>query len=173
MEFIACQVREYLAMLGVRSLAEAIGQAELLTQAEAAGHQKAAFLDLAPLLHVPGLPPGTARRRTRRQESQLHLALDNTLIQLADGALADGSAVRLELPVRNVNRAVGTMLGSEVTRRWGGQGLPGRHDHGRAARIGRAVTRRLPARRHHDQADRRRQRLRRQGAVRRPRNHRS
>ena len=124
MEFIACQVREYLAMLGFRSLAEAIGQAELLSQVAAAGHQKAAFLDLAPLLHVPELPPGTARRRTRRQESQLHLALDNTLIQLADGALADGSAVRLELPVRNVNRAVGTMLGSEVTRRWGGQGLP-------------------------------------------------
>ena len=124
MEFIAGQVREYLAMLGFRSLAEAVGQAELLVPVAAAGHRRAASLDLRPLLYVPELPPGAARRKTTTQESYLHLALDNTLIQLADGALADGSPVRLELPVRNVNRAVGTMLGSEVTRRWGGRGLP-------------------------------------------------
>jgi glutamate synthase (NADPH/NADH) large chain len=124
MEFIAGQVREYLSMLGFRSLAEAVGQTELLTSAAAAGHRNAAFLDLAPLLHVPSLPPGAARRRTTSQASQLHLALDNTLIQLAEGALADGSQIRLELPVRNVNRAVGTMLGYQVTRRWGGRGLP-------------------------------------------------
>jgi glutamate synthase (NADPH) large chain len=124
MEFIAGQVREYLAMLGFRSLAEAVGQAELLEPAAPAGHRNAAFLDLAPLLHVPALPPGAARRKTTSQASHLHLALDNTLIQLAEGALADGSQVRLELPVRNVNRAVGTMLGYEVTRRWGGKGLP-------------------------------------------------
>ena len=124
MEFIAGQVREYLAMLGFRSLAEAVGQAELLTSAAPAGHRNAAFLDLAPLLHVPSLPAGAARRRTTSQASQLHLALDNTLIQLAEGALADGSQIRLDLPVRNVNRAVGTMLGYQVTRRWGGRGLP-------------------------------------------------
>ncbi len=124
MEFIAGQVREYLAMLGFRSLAEAVGQAELLEPAAPAGHRNAAFLDLAPLLHVPDLPPGTARRKMTSQPSELHLALDNTLIQLAEGALAEGSQVRLELPVRNVNRAVGTMLGYEVTRRWGGKGLP-------------------------------------------------
>jgi glutamate synthase (NADPH) large chain len=124
MEFIAGQVREYLAMLGFRSLAEAVGQAELLSPVAPAGHGNAAFLDLTPLLHVPALPPGAARRKTTSQPSHLHLALDNTLIQLADGALADGSQVRLELPVRNVNRAVGTMLGYEVTRRWGGGGLP-------------------------------------------------
>jgi glutamate synthase (NADPH/NADH) large chain len=124
MEFIAGQVREYLAMLGFRSLGEAVGQAELLMPAAQAGHRNAAFLDLAPLLHVPALPAGAARRKTTSQASHLHLALDNTLIQLAEGALADGSPVRLELPVRNVNRAVGTMLGSQVTRRWGGRGLP-------------------------------------------------
>ena len=124
MEFIAGQVREYLALLGFRSLAEAVGQAELLVPVAAAGDRKAACLDLRPLLHVPALPSGAARRMTTSQESHLHLALDNTLIQLADGALADGSPVRLELPVRNVNRAVGTMLGYEVTRRWGGAGLP-------------------------------------------------
>ncbi|HEX9031961.1 MAG TPA: glutamate synthase large subunit [Streptosporangiaceae bacterium] len=124
MQFIAQEVREYLARLGFRTLAEAVGQAELLTQKAATGHQKAAFLDLAPLLHVPPLPPGAARRKTTKQESHLHLALDNTLIQLAVGALQEGSPVRLDLPVRNVNRAVGTMLGYEVTKRWGGEGLP-------------------------------------------------
>ncbi|MGN6792758.1 MAG: glutamate synthase large subunit [Streptosporangiaceae bacterium] len=124
MEFIAGQVREYLAMLGFRSLAEAVGQAELLAPAAPAGHRNAAFLDLAPLLHVPSLPSGAGRRRMTSQASHLHLALDNTLIQLAEGALADGSQIRIDLPVRNVNRAVGTMLGYQVTRRWGGQGLP-------------------------------------------------
>ena len=123
-ELIAGQVREYLAMLGFRTLAEAVGQAELLSPVAPAGDTKASFLDLAPLLHVPPLPPGAARRKTVSQESHLHLALDNTLIQLAEGALEEGNAVRLDLPVRNVNRAVGTMLGYEVTRRWGGEGLP-------------------------------------------------
>jgi glutamate synthase (NADPH) large chain len=128
MLLIAGQVREYLAMLGFRTLADAVGQAELLRprlpEASSRSHRKASFLDLAPLLHVPDLPAGAARRKTTDQRSQLHLALDNTLIQLAEGALADGSPVVLDLPVRNVNRAVGTMLGSAVTRRWGGGGLP-------------------------------------------------
>jgi glutamate synthase (NADPH) large chain len=128
MEFVAAQVREYLAKLGFRTLAEAVGQAERLTarawQPAAPARRKASFLDLAPLLHVPDLSPGTARRKTTSQVNHLHLALDNTLIQLAEGALADGSPVRLDLPVRNVNRAVGTMLGSAVTARWGGAGLP-------------------------------------------------
>jgi glutamate synthase (NADPH/NADH) large chain len=128
MLFVAAQVREYLAKLGFRTLAEAVGQVELL-KARVLGHgtwagRKASFLDLAPLLHVPELPPGAARRKTTSQANHLHLALDNTLIQLAEGALADGSPVRLDLPVRNVNRAVGTMLGSAVTARWGGDGLP-------------------------------------------------
>ncbi len=102
-EFVAAQVRDYLAKLGFRTLAEAVGQAELLRarvrEPAVSDRRKASFLDLAPLL-------------------------DNTLIQLAEGALADGSPVRLDLPVRNVNRAVGTMLGSAVTARWGGAGLP-------------------------------------------------
>jgi glutamate synthase (NADPH/NADH) large chain len=123
-EFIAEEVREYLALLGFRTLAEAVGHAELLDTAAAVEHWKASGLDLAPVLHVPQLPPGAARYRTRAQEHGLGLALDNTLIQLAEGALADGTPVRLQLPVRNVNRTVGTMLGYEVTRRWGGEGLP-------------------------------------------------
>ena len=123
-EFLAEQVRGYLAQLGFRTLADAVGHAELLDTAAARDHWKAAGLDLSPLLAVPALPEGAARRRTTRQDHGLAEALDNTLIELAEGALADGSPVRLELPVRNVNRTVGTMLGHAVTRRWGGRGLP-------------------------------------------------
>jgi glutamate synthase (NADPH/NADH) large chain len=123
-EFIAQEVREYLAALGFRTLDEAIGRADLLDTAQAVGHWKAAGLDLAPVLHVPELPAGAARHRTTSQDHGLDRALDNTLIQLAEGALADGTPVVLDLPVRNVNRTVGTMLGYEVTRRWGAKGLP-------------------------------------------------
>ncbi len=123
-EFLALQVREYLARLGLRTLEEAVGRAELLDTAAAVEHWKAAGLDLAPVLHIPELEPGAARRAITGQDHGLERALDNTLIQLAEGALADGTPVTLELPVRNVNRTVGTMLGYEVTKRWGGQGLP-------------------------------------------------
>jgi glutamate synthase (NADPH) large chain len=123
-EFIAREVREYLAALGFRRLDEAVGQAELLDVRAAIGHWKASGLDLRPVLHVPPLPEGAARHRIRSQDHGLQAALDNTLILLAEGALTTGTPVRLELPVRNVNRAVGTMLGSELTRRWGGAGLP-------------------------------------------------
>jgi glutamate synthase (NADPH/NADH) large chain len=123
-EFIAREVREYLAALGFRRLDEAVGHAELLDSREAIGHWKAAGLDLTPILHVPELPDGAARHCVTSQDHGLDKALDNTLILLAEGALDAGTPVRLELPVRNVNRAVGTMLGSELTRRWGGDGLP-------------------------------------------------
>src|SRR5262249_61330222 len=123
-EFIAQEVREYLAALGFRTLDEAIGRADLLDTARAVGHWKAAGLDLAPVLHVPGLPGGTARHRTTSQDHGRERAVDHTLIQLAEGALQDGTPVVLDLPVRNANRPVGTMLGYEVTRRWGAKGLP-------------------------------------------------
>jgi glutamate synthase (NADPH/NADH) large chain len=121
-EFIAQEVREYLAALGLRSLDEAIGRADLLDFAPAVAHWKASGLDLTPVLHAPaGDGP---RRRVTAQDHGLAAALDNTLIALAEGALEEGRPVRLELPIRNVNRTVGTMLGYEVTRRWGGEGLP-------------------------------------------------
>jgi glutamate synthase (NADPH) large chain len=122
--YLAQEVREYLAKLGFRSLAEAVGHAELLDTRAAVSHWKAAGLDLEPVLLVPPLPPGAAMHQVASQDHGLDKALDNTLILLAEGALASGSPVRLELPVRNVNRTVGTMLGSELTRRWGGAGLP-------------------------------------------------
>jgi glutamate synthase (NADPH/NADH) large chain len=121
--FLADEVREHLAALGLRSLDEAIGRAELLDTAPAVQRWKSAEgLDLTPLFAVPDVPG--ARRRTRAQDHGLDLALDHTLIQLAEAALEDAHPVRLHLPVRNVNRTVGTLLGAEVTRRYGGSGLP-------------------------------------------------
>jgi glutamate synthase (NADPH) large chain len=126
-EFIAEEVREYLAALGLRSIADAVGRVDLLDTARAVSHWKAAGLDLTPVLHVPANvgPLHTATlHQVTAQDHGLDRALDNTLIQLAEGALEEGLPVHLELPIRNVNRTVGTMLGYEVTRRWGGEGLP-------------------------------------------------
>jgi glutamate synthase (NADPH/NADH) large chain len=120
--YIAEEVREHLAALGFRSLGEAVGHVELLDTSDAVAHWKTAGLDLTPILHVPDVEG--ARSRTRGQEHGLEQALDNTLIQLAEGALADARPVRLELPIRNVNRTVGTMLGHEVTKRYAEVGLP-------------------------------------------------
>jgi glutamate synthase (NADPH/NADH) large chain len=122
-EFIAEEVREYLAALGLRSLDEAVGRVDLLDVALAVSHWKAAGLDLTPVLHAPPDSCGP-RRHLTAQDHGLDRALDNTLIQLAEGALEEGRPVHLELPIRNVNRTVGTMLGYEVTKRWGGEGLP-------------------------------------------------
>ncbi|HVT69992.1 MAG TPA: glutamate synthase large subunit [Trebonia sp.] len=122
-EFIAEEVREYLAALGLRSVEEAVGRVDLLDTALAVSHWKAAGLDLSPVLHVPAHADGPLHR-VAEQDHGLDRALDNTLIQLAEGALEEGRPLRLELPIRNVNRTVGTMLGYEVTRRWGGEGLP-------------------------------------------------
>ncbi|GAA3579303.1 glutamate synthase large subunit [Amycolatopsis ultiminotia] len=124
-EFVAQEVRETLAQLGFRTLDEAIGHAEVLDTDEAVTHWKANGLDLAPIFDMPAETPyGGAKRRVRAQDHGLEHALDRTLIQLAEAALEDAHPVRLELPVRNVNRTVGTLLGSEVTRRYGGAGLP-------------------------------------------------
>ncbi len=124
-EFIAEEVREYLAALGFRSIAEAIGQTGALDVKAAIDHWKADGLDLTPILIEAENPyEGQARYNTRAQEHGLERALDQQLIELAQPALTDGTPVEIELPVRNTNRTVGTLLGSEVTRRFGGAGLP-------------------------------------------------
>jgi glutamate synthase (NADPH) large chain len=122
--YIAEEVREHLAELGFRSLDEAIGHAEALETTRAVEHWKASGLDLAPILYVPDLPEGTPRRCVTKQDHGLEKALDNELIALAGDALTDAKPVVLHVAVRNVNRTVGTMLGAEVTRRYGGEGLP-------------------------------------------------
>ncbi|HET9732868.1 MAG TPA: glutamate synthase large subunit [Acidimicrobiales bacterium] len=123
-EYIAEEVRELLAALGFRSLEEAIGHAEALDVTPAVDHWKAHGLDLSPLLAVPELAEGTPRLCVRSQNHKLEEALDNELIVRAAAALDSGRHVRIEMPVRNVHRAVGTMLGHELTRRYGGAGLP-------------------------------------------------
>ncbi|MFG1806645.1 glutamate synthase large subunit [Streptomyces sp. NPDC049040] len=123
-EFIAEEVREILAELGFRSIEEAVGHAELIDAGRAVDHWKAQGLDLAPLLHVPTLPEGAALHRTTEQDHGLAKALDNELIRLAADALDSGAPVRAQVPIRNVNRTVGTMLGHEVTKKYGGAGLP-------------------------------------------------
>ncbi len=123
-EFIAQEVRELLAELGFRTIEEAIGRAEVLDVDDAVDHWKAAGLDLRPILHVPDLPEGAARHQTTSQDHGLDQALDQQLLERCDQALTDGTPITVELPVRNVNRTVGTMLGAELTRRHGGDGLP-------------------------------------------------
>ncbi|MGI8435231.1 MAG: glutamate synthase large subunit [Nocardioidaceae bacterium] len=122
-EFVAQEVRELLAQLGLRSLDEAIGHAELLETRVATDHWKAAGLDVSALLHVPSLPESAVRRQTVSQDHGLERVLDQRLIALSRPALEAGAPVRARLHVRNVNRTVGTMLGHEVTAR-DPRGLP-------------------------------------------------
>ncbi|MDO9379368.1 MAG: glutamate synthase large subunit [Nocardioidaceae bacterium] len=123
-EYIAEEVREILASLGLRTIEEAVGHAELLDSRDAVQHWKAQGLDLTPILHVPELPEGASLRRTRGQDHGLDRALDNELIALAGDALERSEPVRAQVEIRNVNRTVGTMLGHEVTKRFRGDGLP-------------------------------------------------
>lgn len=128
-EFIAEEVRELLAELGFRSIEEAVGHAELLDTTRAVSHWKAQGLDLEPLFHVPDLPAGAVRHQITVQDHGLAKALDNELIKLSADALAasgatDAQPVRAQVAIRNINRTVGTMLGHEVTKKFGGAGLP-------------------------------------------------
>jgi glutamate synthase (NADPH/NADH) large chain len=121
-EYIAEEVRALLAQLGYRTLLEAVGHVESLDTRDAVNHWKAAGLDLAPLLVRPDID--SPLHNTSTQDHGLAAALDNKLIELSELALTKGEAVKIDLPVRNVNRTVGTMLGAEITRRYGGNGLP-------------------------------------------------
>ncbi|MFD9410342.1 glutamate synthase large subunit [Streptomyces sp. NPDC059989] len=128
-EFIAEEVREILAELGFRTIEEAVGHAELLDTTKAVTHWKAQGLDLEPLFYVPELPEGAVRHALIEQDHGLEKALDNELIELAADALNADSAeaalpVRAQVAIRNINRTVGTMLGHEVTKKFGGAGLP-------------------------------------------------
>jgi glutamate synthase (NADPH/NADH) large chain len=124
-EFIAEEVREYLAQLGFRSLEEAIGRVENLDVTEAVNHWKAAGLDLTPILHRPELPEGASLHNTTSQDHGLEKSLDMTvLLPLCAPAIESGEPVRAQVAIRNVNRTVGTILGHEVTKRYAGEGLP-------------------------------------------------
>ncbi len=123
-EFVAEEVREYLAQLGFRSIAEAVGHVEALETSAAVNHWKAHGLDLRPVLYAPELPAGSSLRNTTTQDHGLAVALDQLLIKMSEDALTKGEPVRAAIPVRNIHRTVGTILGHEVTKATEGKGFP-------------------------------------------------
>ncbi|HEB91393.1 MAG TPA: glutamate synthase large subunit [Deltaproteobacteria bacterium] len=120
--FVAEQVRELMAKLGYRTMDEMIGQVDRLEMRKSINHWKASTLDLSDLLYKPDLPHDL--HHTGKQDHGLDGALDMKLLELAEPALARGESVRISLPVKNINRTVGTILGSEVSRKYGLEGLP-------------------------------------------------
>jgi len=122
--YIVEEVREYMAELGFRTVDEMIGRVDRLDFAPALEHWKAKGLDYSSILYEPDMPASVARRRVCDQDHGLEKALDNLLIRRCAPALQQRRPVELTVPIRNVNRSVGTMLGYEVTRRWGANGLP-------------------------------------------------
>ena len=122
-EFLAQEVREYLAALGFRSIDEAIGHSELLDMNRAISHWKADGLDLSPILAPPSTRPNAEIRNVSRQDHELEKHFDHKLIELAKQTLIDGSPCLISLPITNVDQAVGTMFGNELTKRFGADGL--------------------------------------------------
>ncbi|HEY2991836.1 MAG TPA: glutamate synthase large subunit [Methylomirabilota bacterium] len=123
--FVAEEVREYMAQLGFRTMAEMIGRVDRLNFKAALEHWKAKGLDLSTILYEPDMPASVARHCVTSQDHGLDRALDRTtLIPACREAVEHGKPVSLSLPIRNVNRTVGTMLGFEITSKWGGRGLP-------------------------------------------------
>src|SRR5579883_689127 len=121
---IAQEVRELMAQLGFRTIDEMVGHREKLDMKKVIDHWKAKKLDLMPILHMPPVPENIPTRRIHNQDHGIDKALDNLLLELAKDALENKTPVELQLPIRNANRTVGTILGSEVTRRHGAEGLP-------------------------------------------------
>jgi glutamate synthase (NADPH) large chain len=122
--FIAEEVRELMAELGFRKLDDMIGRADCLDVDGAVKHWKAKGVDLRPLLHQPNLPASVSRRRVKAQDHGLDQALDNELIVRSKAALEQRTPVDFSVGIRNADRTVATMLGYEVTKRYGGEGLP-------------------------------------------------
>ncbi|KAB2833264.1 MAG: glutamate synthase subunit alpha, partial [Candidatus Dadabacteria bacterium] len=125
MRFIAEEVREIMAQLGFRTIDEMIGRTDKLEMKRAIDHWKAKGIDLSEVLFEPDVPADWGRYRQMEQDHGLKDALDNkVLLEICKPALEAGTPVEAILPIRNVNRTVGTILGSEITRRYGTDGLP-------------------------------------------------
>jgi glutamate synthase (NADPH/NADH) large chain len=124
MMFIAEELREIMAQLGFRTVLEMVGHVELLDMKKAIAHYKAKGLDFSKIFHKPVPKNGSPLYCVLAQDHGIDKALDNVLIQRCSEALESGKHVSLEVSIRNVNRTVGTMLGSELTRRHGAEGLP-------------------------------------------------
>ena len=125
MRFIAQELREIMARLGFRTLNEMVGRTDRLIPWKAIEHWKAKGLDLTPILHQPQAGPEVGRYRQQAQDHGLEKSLDVTqLLNLCQPAIERGESVKADLEIRNVNRVVGTITGSEITKRHGPNGLP-------------------------------------------------
>ena len=122
--FVAEEIRELMAQLGFRTMDDMIGKSNRLDMQQAVTHWKANGIDLSTILHQPDVPDTVGRRCLKSQDHGLDQALDTTLIEQSRNAIEQRKPIAIELPIRNVNRTVGTMLGSQISRRWGAQGLP-------------------------------------------------
>ncbi|MBX9632182.1 MAG: glutamate synthase subunit alpha, partial [Burkholderiales bacterium] len=122
--FIAEELREYMAQLGIARFNDLIGRSDLLDMKRGIEHWKARGLDFSKIFYAPAMPVEVARYNVEKQDHGLDKALDHRLIELAQPALERREKVTIEMPIRNVNRTVGTMLSSEVARRFGHAGLP-------------------------------------------------
>ncbi|MEX2585840.1 MAG: glutamate synthase large subunit [Balneolaceae bacterium] len=124
MKFVAQDLREHMARLGFRTVDEMIGRTDKLYQRET-DHWKAKHLDLSPILHRPDVGPDIGTRCLIKQDHGLENSLDiQTLMDICEPALERKEPVQAKLPIQNINRVVGTIVGSEITRRYGGEGLP-------------------------------------------------
>jgi glutamate synthase (NADPH) large chain len=122
--FVAEELRELMAQLGIRRFDDLIGRSDLLDMRKGIAHWKAKGLDYSRIFHRPEVPASVSRRQVEEQDHGLEKALDNQLIELARAALESGAPVEIDLPVRNINRTVGAMLSGKVAARYGHMGLP-------------------------------------------------
>ncbi|HET7765942.1 MAG TPA: glutamate synthase large subunit [Burkholderiales bacterium] len=130
---VAEEARELMAKLGVRKFNDLIGRSELLDTKKGIEHWKARGLNFSKIFHMPDMPAEVARYNSEKQNHGLEKALDNRLIELSRAALERGEKVSIDMPIRNGNRTVGTMLSNEIARRYGHDGLPDGTIHARFA----------------------------------------
>jgi glutamate synthase (NADPH/NADH) large chain len=133
MFFVAEEARELMASLGIRKFDELIGRTDLLDMKKGIEHWKAKGLDFSRIFQMPQMPAQVARFHSEAQDHGLAKALDNRLIELARPALERGEKVAIDMPIRNINRTVGTMLSHEIAKRYGHDGLPADTIHVRFA----------------------------------------
>ncbi|MFM7049166.1 MAG: glutamate synthase-related protein, partial [Polynucleobacter sp.] len=122
--FIAEEVREIMAQLGIRTFDELIGRVDLLDTRKGVDHWKAQGLDFSKVFALPNVSHDEPRHQTLTQDHGLDTALDHTLIEKSEPALERGEKVSFIVPIRNVNRTVGAMLSGELAKRYGHLGLP-------------------------------------------------
>jgi glutamate synthase (NADPH/NADH) large chain len=122
--FVAEELRELMAQMGIRKFDDLIGRADLLDTRSGVEHWKAQGLDFSKVFYMPATPQGVARHQCEEQDHGIEHALDHTLIAKALPALEHGKKVVIESSIRNVNRTCGTLLSHEIAKRYGHAGLP-------------------------------------------------